>query len=92
MTARLGSINVSPARHKELGRAGEAFNAVQAAEESFRIMGQPGFLPWLVGRSGLCPEIYTSHGAAPAIGGSTPGNVEQSGPSVTVAMYFRNNG
>ncbi len=45
MTARLGSSNVSAARRQELERAGGTFNAVQAAEESCRIVGQPGFYP-----------------------------------------------
>jgi hypothetical protein len=45
MTARLSSSNASPARRQELERAGGAFNAFQAAEESCRIVGQPGFYP-----------------------------------------------
>ncbi len=45
MTARLGSSNVSAARRQELERAGGTFNAAQAAEESCRIVGQPGFYP-----------------------------------------------
>ena len=45
MTARLGSSNASPARRKELDRAGGTFNAAQAAEESCLIVGQPGFYP-----------------------------------------------
>jgi hypothetical protein len=45
MTARLGSSNASTARRQELERAGGTFNAAQAAEESCRIVGQPGFYP-----------------------------------------------
>ncbi len=47
MTARLALSNASPARRQELERAGGAvtFNAAQAAEESCRIVGQPGFYP-----------------------------------------------
>lgn len=45
MTARLASSNASPARRQELERAGGTFNAAQAAEESCRIVGQPGFYP-----------------------------------------------
>ncbi len=45
MTTRLGSSNASPARRQELERAGGTFNAAQAAEESCRIVGQPGFYP-----------------------------------------------
>ncbi len=45
MTTRLGSSNASPARRQELERARGTFNAAQAAEESCRIVGQPGFYP-----------------------------------------------
>jgi hypothetical protein len=45
MTARLGSSNASPARRQEIERVGWTFNAAQAAEESCRIVGQPGFYP-----------------------------------------------
>jgi hypothetical protein len=45
MTARLASSNASTARRQELERAGGTFNAAQAAEESCRIVGQPGFYP-----------------------------------------------
>ena len=47
MTARLASSIVSTARRQELERAGGSvtFNAAQAAEESCRIVGQPGFYP-----------------------------------------------
>ena len=47
MTARLASSNASPAKRQELERAGGpvAFNGAQAAEESCRIVGQPGFYP-----------------------------------------------
>ena len=45
MTARLASRTASPARRQELERAGGTFNATQAAEESCRIVGQPGFYP-----------------------------------------------
>ena len=45
MTTRLASSNASPARRQELERAGGTFNAAQAAEESCRIVGQPGFYP-----------------------------------------------
>lgn len=45
MTARLAPSNASPARSKEMERAGGTFNAAQAAEESCRIVGQPGFYP-----------------------------------------------
>ena len=45
MTARLASSNASTARRPELERAGGTFNAVQAAEESCRIVGQTGFYP-----------------------------------------------
>ena len=45
MTARLASSTASPARRQELERAGGTFNATQAAEESCRIVGQPGFYP-----------------------------------------------
>ena len=43
MTARLASSSASPARRQELERAGGTFTAAQAAEESCRIVGQPGF-------------------------------------------------
>ena len=45
MTARLALSTASPARRQELERAGGTFNATQAAEESCRIVGQPGFYP-----------------------------------------------
>ena len=45
MTARLASSIVSTARRQELERAGGTFNAVQAAEESCRIVGHAGFYP-----------------------------------------------
>jgi hypothetical protein len=45
MTTRLASSNASPAQRQELERAGGTFNAAQAAEESCRIVGQPGFYP-----------------------------------------------
>lgn len=45
MTARLASSSGSPARRQELERAGGTFNAAQVAEESCRIVGQPGFYP-----------------------------------------------
>ena len=47
MSARLASSIVSTARRQELERAGGSvtFNAAQTAEESCRIVGQPGFYP-----------------------------------------------
>ena len=45
MTARLASSSASTAGRQELDRAGGAFNAAQAAEESCRIVRQPGFYP-----------------------------------------------
>jgi nuclease S1 len=45
MSARLGSINISAARSQDLERARGDLNAAQAAEESCRIVGQPGFYP-----------------------------------------------
>jgi hypothetical protein len=45
MTARLASSSASTSRREELERAGRAFSAAQVAEESCRIVGQPGFYP-----------------------------------------------
>ena len=45
MTARLASSNAGTAKRRELDRTVETFNASQAAEESCRIVGQPGFYP-----------------------------------------------
>ena len=43
LTAWLAPSIISTARRQEVERAGETFNAGQTAEESCRIVGQPGF-------------------------------------------------
>jgi nuclease S1 len=53
MTARLASSNASTVKRQELERAGGTFKATQVAEESCRIVGQPGFYP---GR--LVDQVY----------------------------------
>jgi len=45
MTARLAPSSASTSRREELEPAGRAFSAAQPAEESCRIVAQPGFYP-----------------------------------------------